>query len=235
MINEKFLWKKFPSRPTDFFCRFCWNKPACSPFPATTTQLFSQSLSSHTFRNCLESLSTTNNLCNFWRSKFQQVSTSTFCSWDNIFTQKCNCSSLNNVCRCTESLSTLSTNTSIEWSLYFCWSNHIVTSFRLEMNVGAFSEYQNKTSVTDGCKGYFFTARVSQVNMNTMKNIFEQRSELQVAKCLIVHVLSSSYDFSSLELRKKRRQRSNGAFVSPTILCLIKSVYIMKECMRTMS
>ena len=52
---------------------------------------------------------------------------------------------------------------------------------------------------------YFFTARVSQVNVNTMKRIFEQWSELQVTKCLIVHVLSSSYNVSRLELRNKRK------------------------------
>ena len=28
----------------------------------------------------------TNNLCNFWRCNFQQVSTYAFCSWDDIFT-----------------------------------------------------------------------------------------------------------------------------------------------------
>ena len=50
------------------------------------------------------------------------------------------------------------------------------------MNVGGFSEHQNKTSDTERYKGYFFAARVSQVNVNTMKKIFEQRSELQVAK-----------------------------------------------------
>ena len=60
------------------------------------------------------------------------------------------------------------------------------------MNAGGFSEHQNTTSDTDRYKGYFFTARVPQVNVDTMKRIFEQRSELQVAKCLIVHVLSSS-------------------------------------------
>ena len=37
-----------------------------------------------------------------------------------------------------------------------------------------------------------------------MKRNFEQRSELQVAKCLIVHVLSSSCNVSRLELRNKR-------------------------------
>ena len=38
-----------------------------------------------------------------------------------------------------------------------------------------------------------------------MKRIFEQRSELPVAKCLIVHVLSSSYNVSKLEFRKKKK------------------------------
>ena len=148
--------KNVSSRPTGLFYRVCWKKTACLqydygslPLPATTTQLFSQSLSSHTLCSCLEILSTTNNLCNFWHSKFQQVSTYAFYSWDDILTQKPNCSSPNNLCKCTESPSTSSTNTSIEWNLYFSWSNHFATSFRLEMNVGGFSEHQNKTSDTD--------------------------------------------------------------------------------------
>ena len=48
----------------------------------------------------------------------------------------------------------------------------------------------------------FFTALESQVNVNT-KKIFEQRSELQVAKCLIVHVLSSGYNVPGFKLRNK--------------------------------
>ena len=50
--------------------------------------------------------------------KFQQVGTYAFRSWDDIFTQKLNCSSNNNQCKCTESSSTLSTNISKEWNLY---------------------------------------------------------------------------------------------------------------------
>ena len=73
------------------------------------------------------------------------------------------------------------------------------------MIVGSFPEHQNKTRDTDRYKWYFFTARVSQVNVNTMERFFEQRFELQVAKCLIVHVVSSSYNVSGLELRKKRK------------------------------
>ena len=73
------------------------------------------------------------------------------------------------------------------------------------MNVGGFSEHQNKTSDTNRYKGYFFTAHVSQVNVNTMERIFEERSELQVAKCPIVHVLSSSYNVPRLEIRNKKK------------------------------
>ena len=186
------------SRPTDLFCRFCLKDSACSPFSVSTARPFPQSLSSHTLWSSLEFLSSTNSLCNLWRSKIQQVSTYAFCSWYDIFTQKWNCSSPNNLCKCTESSTTLSTNTSIVWNLYLSWSNHLVTSFRLEMNVGSFSEHQKKTSDTDRYKRYFFTARISQIDEYTMKRVFEQRSELQLAKCLIVHVLSSCYNVSSL-------------------------------------
>ena len=62
------------------------------------------------------------------------------------------------------------------------------------MNVGGFSNQQSKTSDTERHKGYCFTARVSQVNVNTMKKIFEQSSEFQLANCPIVNVLSADYD-----------------------------------------
>ena len=176
--------KNVSPRPTDLFCRLCWNESVRTPLPATSlpyaygslppsapfTQLLSQSLSSHTLCSCLDILSTTNNLCKFWHSKVQQVRTYAFCSWDDIFTQKWNCSSLNNLCKRTESSSTLSINTSIKWNLYLSSSNHLVTSLRLEMKVGSFSEQQNKTSDTDRYKRFFF--RVSQVNVNTMKKNF---------------------------------------------------------------
>ena len=73
------------------------------------------------------------------------------------------------------------------------------------MNAGGFSEHQNKTIDTDRYKGYFFAARVSQVDVNTMKKVLEQGSDLQVAKCLIDHILCSNYNVSSLELGNKRK------------------------------
>ena len=83
------------------------------------------------------------------------------------------------------------------------------------MNVGSFLEHQNRTSDTNRYKRCFFTARVFQVNVNSMKRIFEQRSELQVAKCLIVlvwYVLSSSYKVSRLELRNKGKATQQWSF-----------------------
>ena len=94
------------------------------------------------------------------------------------------------------------------------------------MNVGGFCEHQGKTSDTARHKGYFFTARVSQVNVNTMKRSFEQWSELQVAKCLIVHVLSSIYTVSRLELRNKRKATQQWIlFVSNDIVLNQVCVY----------
>ena len=80
------------------------------------------------------------------------------------------------------------------------------------MIIGSFSEHQNKTNETHRNKRYLFTTRVSQVNVKTVKRIFEQRSELQVAKCLIVQVLSSRYNVSRLELRNKRKATQQWSF-----------------------
>ena len=104
--------KNVSSRPTGLFSRFCWNDSACSPFPAPSTQLFFQSLLSHALCSRLEILSTTNNLCDFWHSKLQQVSTYVFCSWDDIFTQKYSCSPPNNLSKSPKSPSPLSSNRS---------------------------------------------------------------------------------------------------------------------------
>ena len=201
--------EKFSSRPTGLFCRFCWNGSARTLFLATARQLFSQSLSSHILFSCLENFSATDIRFNFWHPKLQKVSTHAFCSWENIFKEEWKCGFLNNLSKSTETTSMLSTNTSLEWNLYSCWSNHLVTSFRLEMNIGAFSKHQSKMSDTDRYKEYFITTRVTQTKVNTIKRIFEQWSELQVAKCLMVHVLSSNYHVFRFELwnGKKAKQR----------------------------
>ena len=69
------------------------------------------------------------------------------------------------------------------------------------MNDGGFFGHQNKTSDTDRYKRFFSPL----INVNTTSRVFEQRSELQVAKCLIVNVPSRSKNVSSLELRNKKK------------------------------
>ena len=92
--------------------------------------------------------------------------------------------------------------------------------FSWELNVGGFSKHRNKTSDTNRYKVDFFKARFSPVNMITMKKFFEQRSEWQVAEYLIVHLVSSNYNFYSLELRNKRRatQQLNFRVAEDTVL-----------------
>ena len=117
-------------------------------------------------------------ICSSWPSNLQQVSTYAFCSCDDILTQKRNCSAPNILSKCTDWPLTLSTKTSIEWNQYLSCCNLFVTSFRLEINVGGFSNYQNRRSDSDRYKRFFFTARVSQVNVINMKRLFEQQSKL---------------------------------------------------------
>ena len=132
----------------------------------------------HTLCSRLERFSTSNNLCNLWCSKLQHVSTYAFCRWDDIFTQKGNCSSRSILCKSPKSPSFLSSNHSIVWNFYLSWSNHLVLSYALEMIVGHISKHQNKPIDPDRYKGYFLTRCVSQINVYTMKKFFEQGSKL---------------------------------------------------------
>ena len=125
-------------------------------------------------------------------------SSMSFCRWDHISTQKGNCCSPKILCESPKSTSPRSSNPSIVWKFYLSWNNHRVLSYVLEMNVGHLSEHQNKPSDTERYKGHFFTRCVSQIHVYSMKKFFDQRSKLQVTECLIVHVLSSCYNVSSL-------------------------------------
>ena len=140
--------KNISSRATGSFWRFCWNDSACTFFLLPLPNCF--------LRVCLPTLfaavfffSTTNNLWKFWHSKFQQISTYAFWGWDEIVTQEWNWSCPKILSKCTKTAPTLSTTGFIEWNLYLSWSNHLVTSFMLERNVGKFSKHQNETSDTD--------------------------------------------------------------------------------------
>ena len=80
--------------------------------------------------------------------------------------------------RALKSPSPLSSKPSIIWNFYLSWSNHLVVPYVLEMNVGHLFKHENKASDTDRYKGYFCNRCVSQINVYTMKRIFEQRSKL---------------------------------------------------------
>ena len=140
--------KNVSSQPTWLFCGFCWHDFAGRPLLAATICLFFQSLSSNSSCSCFEVLSITRCLCHHWRSEIQHVSAPTFCSLDNIFTQrKRKCGPPNNLCECAESPSTLSTKTSIEWNIYMLWSN--LSVFLSELNFGCFFNHQDNSSKTD--------------------------------------------------------------------------------------
>ena len=74
----------------------------------------------------------------------------------------------------------------------------------------------------------FLSAVVSQVNVNKMKRNFEQRSKLRVAKCLMFHVVSSNYNVSSLELRKKKKTTQQWNLRVATDIVL-RQVYVQHE------
>ena len=157
----------------------CLLPPCRTPSaPCSFTQLFFQKFLSHTLCCRLERISTTKNLSNLWCSKLQHVSTYAFCSWEDMFTRKWNCCSPNNLCKSSKSLPPLSSFRSIVWNFNLSWSNHLVTTLRLKMNVGHLSKHQNKPSDIDRHKGYFATRCVPQINVYTMRRIFEQRSKL---------------------------------------------------------
>ena len=162
-------------RQTGLFSRFCWIH--FSLF-TTVIQLFFQSLLSHTLRSRLERFYTANNLSNLWCSKLQHVSTDVFCRWDDKFTHKWNCSSPNKVCESPKYPSALCSNPSFVWIFYFSWSNQLVVPYVLEKNVGHLSKHQNEANDTGRYRGYFSTRCVSQINVYTVKRVFEQRSKL---------------------------------------------------------
>ena len=133
------VFKNVFSRPIGWFCRFCRNETTwlpkgygCLPLPAITTQFFPQTSSLHVLCSCLEFFATTNNPCNFWHKIFQQWSTHTFCSWDNIFAGKWNKNFPNILCKCTETPSMLSTNTITEQVWICSWFEATVFQRLLE-------------------------------------------------------------------------------------------------------
>ena len=145
-----------------------------------------------------------------------------FLQLGRYFYAKRTCGSPNIMWKCTESPSMLSANYSVEWNLYLSWSNHFVTSFRLKMNVEGFSKHQNMQVIPTDARVSVspLTVCVSQVKVKTMKIFFEQWSELQVGKGLIVDVLSSSYNVYSFDLwnETKATQQWSLCFANDFVL-----------------
>ena len=67
------------------------------------------------------------------------------------------------------------------------------TLILIEMDVGNFSKRENKSSWSHRDKGNLLTRRASQNKVYAVKRVFQQSSKLKIAKCLIVHVMSSSF------------------------------------------
>ena len=80
-----------------------------------------------------------------------------------------------------------------------CLMQPFYTLILTQMNVRNFSKLEKKSSFSHWDKGNLLTRRVSQINVY-VKRVFQQASKLKVAKCLIVHVLSSSCYVTRFEL-----------------------------------
>ena len=197
--------KYVSSRPSALFGRFWWNDSAWTSFPATTTQLYSQSLSSHTLCSCLENFSTTHNIRSFWDSEFHQVSTRKFCSWDDTFTTKWNGSSPNNLSKCTENAPTLSTSTNREWNLYLSWSIYLVTFFMLKLNFGGFLNIKTKRVIpTDTENG--FSPLVSLKSMWTVwRKLLSSGLNCRLLNVWLFMYCPVVFNVCSLELPSKKK------------------------------
>ena len=77
------------------------------------------------------------------------------------FYAKWNCNSPNSLTKCTESSSTLSTNTSGEWNLYLFWSNHLVTPFSVKLILQALLKIKTKRVIPTDTKGIFHRSCLS--------------------------------------------------------------------------
>ena len=73
------------------------------------------------------------------------------------------------------------------------------------MNFRNFSKHEDKSSYSYRDKRNLLTRRVSQINVYAVKRLFKQTSKLKIAKCLIVHLLSSSYYVTRFELGYERK------------------------------
>ena len=88
------------------------------------------------------------------------------------------------------------------------------------MNVRNFSKHENKSSYSHRDEGNLLTRHVSQINVYAVKRVFQQSSKLKIAKCLIVHVLSSSYYVTRFELGYEWKATEQRCFCVPNNIVL---------------
>ena len=99
------------------------------------------------------------------------------------------------------------------------------TLILIQMNVRNFSKYE-KSSYSHQYKVNLLTRRVSQINVYAVKRVFQQSSKLKIAKCVIVHVLSSSFFVTRFEPGYERKRTEEKRFcVSGNIVLYNVSVY----------
>ena len=153
---------------------FCWQ---------TFTKMFL--FSEFDFHNIADFSATNKNLCTFFAAGTISVRK----NGALILPIPCE-SVLNILSRCQP------INTSVEWKLYLSKSNHLVDPFSLELNVFGFSNCQSKSTDGEVYEMDFSNARVPQVNINTKKKKFWLGVRFLSNKCLIVHVICSTFNFS---------------------------------------
>ena len=90
------------------------------------------------------------------------------------------------------------------------------------MHVGDFSKHENNSSYSHRDKMNLLTRRISQINVHAVKRVFQQSSKLKVAKCLIVHVLSSSKYVTRFELGYEWKATEQKRLCVSNIIVLYK-------------
>ena len=81
-----------------------------------------------------------------------------------------------------------------------CLMQPFYTLILIQVDVRNVSKHENKSSYSHRDKRNLRTRRVSQIHVYAVIRFFQQPSKLKIAKCLIVHALSSSYYVTRFEL-----------------------------------
>ena len=147
-----------------FLGRFCWKAFAGRPLPKC---FFFESLTSILSAAFPDFSATNKNLCTFLAAGTITVRK------NGALILPIPCESVRNLLSCCQPI-----DTSVEWNLYLSRSNHLVDVFSLEINNFGFPNCQSKSTDGEVYERYFCNARVSHVNFNTRKKLFEQGSDL---------------------------------------------------------